>query len=313
MADIPNPPTLAAELYTGLQLSPQRVRFMAVVTVLVCLVTVGMALTSPRKEEATVEVDVAAFAVSGTAAFELQSMADDFLNALVSPAAIRVTAEELDMATTELSAGIVTRREENATRVTVAYADTDVDRATEIARATARNALRELANQRIASATRDVEAARSRVVFATSSLDTFETTHGQRDIPGEHARLTALLDQLITQQAASTTPAATQGAIDDTSARRAELEPFVRDAASLEAERSAAEEQLLDASTRLSQAQSQLGAADSDAVVQPGFSTATSRLPGLVTALASGLVIGIVASYGISWLVQRRRAERQRA
>jgi hypothetical protein len=307
VAEVPKPPTLAAELYTALRLSPQRVRFMVVVTVLTCVVAVGVALLADPSQEATVDVDVAAFAVSGTVAFELQSLTDEFLNTLTSPSTIRITAEQLGIGERELEAGISSRREENATRVTVGYTDADVDRALEVATAASRNALRELAEQRVASASRDVDAAVARRDSATAALDAFEADQGQRGIPEEFARLTDLVDQLTRDLATGTATASIQAALDAAEARRAALEPAVRPAEALDAERAGAQDQLLEANTRLSQASSQLDAAGSDAVVQPGFSSEQSKLPGLLSALASGLVVGVLASYGISWLVQRRR------
>jgi hypothetical protein len=308
VAEVPNPPTLAAEVYIGLRLSPKRLRFMAFVTALVCVVTVGLALTSPEEHEASVVVDVAAFAVSGTPAFELQSLTDEFLTALTSPSTIRETAEQLDLPTSSVDAGIVVRRQENATRVTVAYSDTDVEVAEEVASTASRNALRDLASQRVAAATRDVAVATSRSDAATAALEAFESEHGQRGLPAEFNRLSDLVDGLTTELAINGAVGSIQAVLDQSIAQRAVLEPFVRAAESLEAERGGAQEQLLDASTRLSEATSQVIAADEEAVVQPGFVTDGSRISALITALATGLVLGALGSYAISWLLLRRTA-----
>jgi hypothetical protein len=310
LVDVPNPPTLAAELYTGLRLSPQRLRFMAFFTALVCIVSVGLASTTPKTYEATVVVDVAAFAVSGTAAFELQSLTDEFLTALASPSTVRATAEELGITEGEVNGGIVVRRDQNATRATIAYTDTDVARAEEVATVAARNALRDLAEQRVAAAQRDVDAATARRDAATAALEAFEDEHGQQGIPGEVARLTELIDSL-TSQLASGGAESIQAVLDESSARRTELEPFVREAESYEVERSSAQDQLLGASTRLSQARSQLAAADEEIVVRPGFATEGSRRSGMVTAFATGLVLGVLGSYAITWLLLRRTEGRR--
>jgi hypothetical protein len=312
LADVPNPPTLAAELYTGLRLSPKRLRFMAFFTALVCLASVYQASTAPKEQEATVVVDVAAFAVSGTAAFELQSLTDEFLTALTSPSTVRVTAEQLGMAEGVIDGGIVVRRDQNATRVTVAFTDTDVARAEEVATASARNALRDLAEQRVTAADRDVEAATARRDAATEALESFEDAHGQQGIPAELARLTNLIDDLTTLQATNGGVGSIQAVLDQSTARRTELEPFAREAESLEVERGSAQEQLLGASTRLSQAESQLAAADEEVVVRPGFATEGSRLSGMITALATGGVLGVLASYAITWLLLRRAEGRRR-
>jgi hypothetical protein len=299
---------LAAEVYTGLRLSPRRLRFMAFFTGVVSIVSVGLAATTPKSQEATVVVDVAAFAVSGTAAFELQSLTDEFLTALTSPATVRETAEELGLATATVDGGIIVRRDENATRVTVAFTDTDVGLAERVATTASRNALRDLAEQRVAAATRDVAAATARVDAATAALEGFEAEHGQRSIPSEFDRLSNLVDSLTTELAINGQVGSLQDVLDESIARRAELEPFVRAAESLEAERGGAQNQLLDASTRLSQATSQVDAAEEQSVVQPGFATEGSRLSSMITALASGLLIGVLGSYAISWLLLRRSA-----
>lgn len=306
MADVPNPPTLAAEVYTGLRLSPKRLRFMAFFTAVVCIVSVGLAATTPKDYEASVVVDVAAFAVSGTAAFELQSLTDEFLTALTSPSTVRETAEELGLPTASVDGGIVVRRDENATRVTVAYTDTDVEQAERVATTASRNALRELADQRVAAATRDVAAASARSDAATAALEAFETEHGQRDIPGEFVRLSGLVDGLTTELAINGAVGSIQAVLDQATAQRDALEPFVRTAETLEAERGGAQSQLLDASTRLSEATSQVAAADEEVVVQPGFVTEGSRIKGMITAMATGLVLGVIGSYAVSWLLLRR-------
>lgn len=306
MAEVPNPPTLAAELYTGLRLSPKRLRFMAFFTAVVCLVSVGLASTTPKTYEATVVVDVAAFAVSGTAAFELQSLTDEFLTALASPSTVRTTADELGITEGEVNGGIVVRREQNATRATIAFTDTDVARAEEVATAAARNALRDLAEQRVAAAQRDVDAATARRDAATTALEAFEEEHGQQGIPGEVARLTELIDGLTSQLAGSGGAQSVQDVLDQSIARRTELEPFVREAESYEVERRSAQDQLLGASTRLSQARSQLDAADAEIVVRPGFVTEGSRRSGMITAFATGLVLGVLGSYALTWVLLRR-------
>lgn len=308
MAEVPNPPTLAAEVYTGLRLSPRRLRFMAFCTAVVTIVSIGLAATSPKQHEATVVVDVAAFAVSGTPAFELQSLTDEFLTALESPATVRETAEALDLPTAAVDAGIVVRRSENATRVTVAYTDTSVELAERVATTASRAALRDLGEQRVAAATRDVAAATSRVDAATQALEAFEAEHGQRGIPAEFDRLTDLVDGLTTELAINGQVGSLQAVLDASIARRSELEPFVRTAEALDAERGGAQSQLLDASTRLSEARGQLDGAAADEVVQPGFVTEGSRVPGMITAAATGLVLGVLGSYAISWLILRRSA-----
>jgi hypothetical protein len=312
VAEVPKPPTLASELYAGLRLSPPRVRFMAIFTSLVCLVTVGLAFAQGTSSEATVDVDLGTFAVSGTAAFELQSLTDEFLNTLDSPSTIRVAAAELDVPEEELAAGITSQRDENATQVTVGYTDDDPERAAEVATVVSQTALSGLAEQRVAAASRDVDAADARLEDSTAALDAFEVEHGQRDIPGEFDRLTSLVDELTTTLAVSEGNSAVQvrAAIAEINTRRAALEPFVRPAESLEAERVGAQAQLLEATTRLSQAQGQLDGVDDPAVVRPGSTEDTSRLSSLITALATGLLIGVLGSYGVSWLVMERRGAR---
>ena len=71
-----------------------------------------------------------------------------------------------------------------------------------------------------------------------------------------------------------------------------------------------AQAQLLEATTRLSQAQGQLDGVGDPAVVRPGSIQETSRLSSLITALATGLLIGVLGSYGVSWLVMERRGAR---